>query len=234
MILYIIRHGKPDYSTGALTEKGWAQAEAVGKRMAKLGVNKIFASPILRAQQTAEPACRMLGLEKQTEEWSHEIGDERLTSFPDGERKSISFVQNTYFRHNGNIDLPFDRAYECEGIKESEMKKAVDYIEKNGNDFLERLGYKEENGIYRIIRPNDDKVALFCHAAFSRAWVSVLLHIPLHIMWAGFDYDFTGVTVIEFANNENGITAPKCLTYADTGHLYAEGIASEVNDISQM
>ena len=39
---------------------------------------------------------------------------------------------------------------------------------------------------------------------------------------------------IEFENNENGVTAPKCLTYADTGHLYAEGITSEVNDISQM
>ncbi|MBR6531887.1 MAG: histidine phosphatase family protein [Clostridia bacterium] len=235
MILYIIRHGEPHYeTTGELTEKGWQQAEAVGKRMAKLGVNKIFASPILRAQQTAEPACRMLGLEKVTEEWSHEIGDERLTPFPDGKMKSISFVQNTYFRQNGNIDLSFEDAYKCDGINQSEMKKAVDYIEKNGNDFLERLGYKEENGVYRIIRPNDDKVALFCHAAFSRAWVSVLLHIPLHIMWAGFDYDFTGVTVIEFQNNENGITAPKCLTYADTSHLYAEGIDSVVNDISQM
>ena len=76
MILYIIRHGQPHYATGELTEKGWAQAEAVGERMAKLGINKIFASPILRAQQTAEPAYRMLGLEKVTEEWSHEIGDE--------------------------------------------------------------------------------------------------------------------------------------------------------------
>lgn len=234
MILYIIRHGEPDYSTGALTEKGWLQAEAVGKRMAELKVNKIFASPILRAQQTAEPACRLLGLEKVTEEWSHEIGDERLTSFPDGEMKSISFVQNTYFRQNGNMDLSFTNAYECDGIKQSEMKKAVDYIEKNGNEFLERLGYKEENGIYRIIRPNNDRVALFCHAAFARAWVSVLLHIPLHIMWAGFDYDYTGVTVIEFANNDNGITAPKCHHYADHSHLYAAGIDSAVNDLSQM
>ena len=234
MILYIIRHGEPDYSTGHLTEKGWLQAEAVGKRMAKLNVDRIFASPILRAQQTAEPTCRLLGLEKQTEEWSHEIGDERLTPFPDGEMKSISFVQNTYYRQNGNIDLPFDKAYECDGIKQSEMKKAVDYIEKNGNDFLERLGYKEENGVYRILKENNEKVALFCHAAFSRAWVSVLLHIPLHIMWSGFDYDYTGVTVIEFQNNENGITAPKCLQYADLSHLYAEGIDDALNDVSQM
>ncbi len=234
MILYIIRHGEPNYDIGALTEKGWLQAEAVGKRMAKLKIDQVYASPLLRAQQTAEPTCRLLELTKKTEEWAHEIGDERLTPFPDGEMKSISFVQNTYFRQNGNMDLSFDKAYECDGIKQSEMKKAVDYIEKNGNDFLERLGYKAENGVYRILRENKDQVALFCHAAFARAWVSVLLHIPLHIMWAGFDYDYTGVTAIEFANNENGITAPKCHHYADLSHLYAEGIDSALNDLSQM
>ena len=233
MILYIIRHGEPDYSTGNLTEKGWLQAEAVGKRMSRLKIDRVFSSPILRAKQTAEPTCRLLGLTKNIEEWAHEIGDERLTPFPDGKMKSISFVQNTYYRQNGNIDLPFDRAYECDGIKQSDMKTAVDYIEKNGNDFLERLGYKEETGVYRILKENNEQVALFCHAAFSRAWISVLLHIPLHIMWSSFDYGYTGVTVLEFKNNENGITAPTCLHYADISHLYAEGI-DENSDIQQI
>lgn len=223
MILYIIRHGEPGHD-GALTEKGWKQAEAVGKRMAKAGINKIFTSPILRARQTSEPACRLLGLEAGVEEWAHEIGDERLTTLPDGKKISVSLVQNTVFRENGNIDLPFEKSYECDYMNATEMKKAVDYIEKNGNDFLERLGYRYENGVYRIINPNDDKVALFCHSAFSRAWVSVLLHIPIHIMWAGFDYEHSGVTVMEFENFENGITAPKCYCYSDTSHLYAEGI----------
>ena len=34
MLLYMIRHGDPDYSTDTLTERGWQQAEAVGKRIA--------------------------------------------------------------------------------------------------------------------------------------------------------------------------------------------------------
>jgi probable phosphoglycerate mutase len=148
--------------------------------------------------------------------------------------KSITDVQNSYYRENGNMDLGYERAFECQGIRESDMKSAIAYIEKNGKDFLERLGYREENGIYRILKPNEERVALFCHAAFARAWIAVLLHIPLHIMWAGFDYDYTGVTVIEFANNDNGITAPKCHHYADHSHLYAAGIDSAVNDLSQM
>ena len=229
MILYIVRHGDPIYETDSLTERGRLQAEAVGKRMLAAGIDRIFSSPMGRAKETADPACRLLGLEKQIEPWAHEIEDERLTPFPDGVMKSITVVQNTYYLENGNIDLPYERSYECPGINQSQMKKAVDYIEANGKDFLERLGYKEEGGVYRILRRNEEKVALFCHAAFARAWLSVLLHIPIHIMWSSFEYTHTGVTVVEFKNNENGITAPRCLCYSDMSHLYAEGLDLKYN-----
>ena len=223
MLLYIIRHGEPGHG-GALTEKGWKQAEAVGERVAKAGVNKIFTSPILRARQTSEPACRLLGLEAGVEEWAHEIGDERITTMPDGTRTSVSLIQNSLLLEKENYRLPFEKGYECDYMNRTDMKSAVDYIEKNGYEFLEKLGYKYENGVFRIINPNEDKVALFCHSAFSRAWVSVLLHIPIHIMWAGFDYDHSGVTIIDFENYENGITAPKCYCYSDTSHLYKYGL----------
>jgi len=66
-------------------------------------------------------------------------------------------------------------------------------------------------------------VALFCHSAMARAWISTLLHIPIHLMWAGFNYQHTGVTVLQFKNNANGVTAPQCLCYSDMSHLYAHG-----------
>ncbi|MBO5199274.1 MAG: histidine phosphatase family protein [Lachnospiraceae bacterium] len=221
MLLYIVRHGDPDYVTDTLTERGKLQAEAVGRRIADSKIDRIYSSPMGRARQTAEPACRLLGLEYQIEEWTHEIQDERLTPFPDGVRKSVSLVQNTYYRENGNMDLGYERALECPGFRQSNMKSALRYIEQNGNDFLERLGYKEENGVYRILKKNEEKVALFCHAAFSRAWLSILLHIPVNMMWASFAYTHTGVTILEFKNNDNGITAPKCLCFSDMSHLYA-------------
>lgn len=224
MLLYIVRHGDPVYSTDSLTPRGKLQAEAVGKRIYHSGINTIYSSPMGRAKETAEPACRLLGLPMNIEDWAHEIQDERLTPFPDGVMKSITNVQNTYYRENGNIDLPYDKTYDCTGIKDSHMAEAVARIEKDGNEFLERLGYKEENGVYRILRKNEKKVALFCHSAFGRAWLSTLLHIPLHIMWASFAYTHTGVTVLEFANNDNGVTAPKCLCFSDVSHLYAEGL----------
>ena len=224
MLLYIVRHGDPVYETDSLTDRGKLQAEAVGKRLFDAKVDRIFSSPMGRATETAEPACQMLGLKKNIEEWACEIEDESFIPFLDGKMKSIISVQNTYYLENGNIDLPYDRAYECRGINQSDMELAVKRIERKGNEFLERLGYREENGIYRILRNNDEKVALFCHAVFSYAWMSVLLHIPLHIMCSSFKNTHTGVTIVEFQNNENGITAPRCLCYSDVSHLYASGL----------
>ena len=223
MLLYIVRHGHPDYVTDSLTDRGWLQAEAVGKRLAATGIDQVYASPMGRARQTAEPTCRLLDLPCHIEPWAHEVQDGRLTDEPYGKPTSVTMVQNTYYRENGGIDLPYDRAYEAVGFRRSGMKDAVDYIEEGGRDFLERLGYKEENGVYRILRANEDKVALFCHSIMARAWISTLLHIPIHMMWAGFHYTHTGVTVLEFRNNEDGFTAPKCLCYSDMSHLYAHG-----------
>jgi len=113
---------------------------------------------------------------------------------------------------------------DCPGFHDTRMNEAQAYIEKNGNEFLERLGYREENGIYRILRPSEEKVALFCHRVFGLAWLSILLHIPMHMMWSSFSYTHTGVTVLEFKNNPNGVTAPRCLCFSDMGHLYAAGL----------
>lgn len=223
MLLYIVRHGHPDYATDSLTERGWLQAEAVGKRLAATGIDQVYASPMGRARQTAEPTCRLLDLPCHIEPWAHEVQEERWTEEPYGKPVSVTMVQNTYYRENGGIDLPYDRAYEAVGFRCSGMKDAVAYIEEGGRDFLERLGYKEENGVYRILRANEDRVALFCHSIMARAWISTLLHIPIHMMWAGFHYTHTGVTVLEFRNNADGFTAPKCLCYSDMSHLYAHG-----------
>lgn len=223
MLLYIVRHGDPDYVNDCLTEKGHLQAEAVAKRIAASGISQIYSSPMGRARQTAEPSCRLLGLPCHIEPWAHEVEEGRLSEEPYGKPTSVSLIQNTYYRENGGIDLPYDRAFEAVGFRSSGMKEATAYIEQGGRDFLERLGYREEDGVYRILRANEDKVALFCHSVMARAWLSTLLHIPIHLMWSGFHYTHTGVTVVEFRNRENGITAPTCLCYSDMSHLYTDG-----------
>ena len=234
MFLYIIRHGEPDYVTDTLTPRGVLQAEAVGKRLCEAKIDEVYSSPLGRAKETAEPLCRLLGLDMTVEPWSEELDEQMITPFPDGNPKSVSLVQNTYYRENGNMDLGFDRAYECQGFSTSDMKKGSEVIINGGRDFLARHGYVEENGVYRITEPNDKRIALFCHGAMGRLWISYLLHIPVNIMWAGFRYTHTGVTVLEFKNNPNGITAPAMLCYSDMSHLAASGLDMLYNGIKRI
>jgi broad specificity phosphatase PhoE len=44
MILYVIRHGDPDYATDSLTPKGKLQADALAKRLAVHGVDTVYSS----------------------------------------------------------------------------------------------------------------------------------------------------------------------------------------------
>jgi phosphohistidine phosphatase len=72
-VLWLLRHGdaaegSPD-AERPLTEKGEAQARAVGKALAAFGVelSACLTSPKLRALETAQLACEPLGIEPQLE-----------------------------------------------------------------------------------------------------------------------------------------------------------------------
>jgi probable phosphoglycerate mutase len=77
MKLILIRHGRPDEGDTAtpndppLNAEGWRQACAAAKLLASEGVTRIVASPLLRAQQTAQPLAQRLGLAIETiEGWA--------------------------------------------------------------------------------------------------------------------------------------------------------------------
>ena len=105
MLLYIIRHGDPIYAPDSLTPKGHLQAAALAKRLAVHGLDKIFASPLVRAQQTAKPTCELLGLDCQIEEWTSENAawqDLSVTN-EQGRRTWAFHVQNTVMMQDNPI-----------------------------------------------------------------------------------------------------------------------------------
>lgn len=64
--LILIRHGEPDMSAGEhdppLSARGRAQAQATAERLALEPIDRVIASPLRRARQTAEPLAQRLGL----------------------------------------------------------------------------------------------------------------------------------------------------------------------------
>jgi probable phosphoglycerate mutase len=220
MHLYIIRHGDPDYKNDCLTEKGKQQAQALAQRLALRGIDKVFSSPKGRAKETAEPTCQKLALPCMIEEWASE--DLAWRDFhkinADGVAGWSYSCQNTLLK---------DEKYALSGEWEKldvftdclDVKGGYQRIACASDDFLSRLGYVREKNIYRITKPNEDKVALFCHGGMGLPLLSHLLAIPPLIFFAGFDIPHTGVTVLDFFNYPNGQTAPKCLCFSDLSHL---------------
>lgn len=237
MLLYIIRHGDPIYNPDSLTPKGHLQAKALAKRFAVHGLDKIYSSPMIRAQQTAQPTCDILGLPMQIEEWTSEAlaGNSFYITRPDGISSWI-FHQNPTVLKNDASHTLVDNWYEAECFKiyDKDFKGGYERIQKASDEFLERHGYKREGSVYKIVNPNEERIAVFCHQGFGVTWLSHLLGIPPHIFWTTFDLTHSGVTVLNFRNFENGLTTPLCLQLSDMSHIFADRLPFKYNNSIDM
>ncbi|MCL2443656.1 MAG: histidine phosphatase family protein [Treponema sp.] len=222
MLLYIIRHGEPDYETDSLTETGKKQANALAERLCTHGFDEIYSSPLGRAVQTAQPTCDRLKLPYKIEEWMSEglAWDDFSVTDNDGKRDWAFSCQNTKLIGHG---YSFDDWYTnpvfsfCRSAPEGYKR-----ITNSSDEFLSRLGYKRDGNKYKIITPNEKRIAAFCHHGLGTTWLSHLLSIPPNIFWSSFDITHSSVTIILFRNNPDGYTAPTCLNLSDISHIYKE------------
>lgn len=223
MLLYIVRHADPIYNPDTLTPKGRLQAQALAKRFAVHGLDKVYSSPMGRAVETAKPTCDLLGLKLNIEEWTREVADRFTLTMPDGTTEFAVNIENTFFRTDDNINLGSDW-HKADIFSSVNARKEYEALCLQSDEFLARHGYERQNGVYRITRANNDRVAVFCHGGFIALWLSHLLNIPAHMFMAGIGINHTGVTVIEFANRDSGYTAPYCLGLSDISHIYKENL----------
>ena len=193
MLLYIIRHGDPIYDPDSLTPKGHLQAAALAKRLAVHGLDKIFASPLVRAQQTAKPTCELLGLDCQIEEWTSENAawqDLSVTN-EQGRRTWAFHVQNTVMMQDNPIREDW---YDSPCFRGTNAREGYARIVRESDRFLEKLGYRREGRVYRRVNPSEERVAVFCHQGFGTTWLSHLLQVPPMLFWSGFDITHSSIT----------------------------------------
>ena len=237
MLLFIVRHGDPIYNPDSLTPKGHLQAHALAKRFAVNGLDKIYSSPLIRAQQTAQPTCDILGLPMQIEEWTSEslAAESFFVTRPDGSRGWV-FHQNPTILKNDDSHTLVDNWYEADYLKSynNDFKGGYERIKNASDEFLARHGYKREGSVYKIINPNEERIAVFCHQGFGVTWLSHLLGIPPHIFWTSFDLTHSSVTVLNFKNFENGLTTPMCLQLSDMSHIFADRLPFKHNNSINM
>ena len=225
MILYIIRHGKPDYETDSLLPEGKHQAEQVSLRFLRSGLDRIYSSPMGRAQETAAPTAEKLGLPVTVLPWAYELGHETYTHFPDGEFKRLSAIEGSYWMAPERRSLPLSEFVQDPAVKETHFGDRYQEISDGLDRLLLENGYRRtEEGFYLPESPNEDHIALFCHVAMQRVILSRLLNLPFQAFNYAFISNYTGVTAFSFTGRDPSHPfVPRMISYGDVGHMYFDG-----------
>ena len=223
MILYVVRHGDPIYDPDSLTELGHMQAKALAHRFAVHGLDKIYASTLIRAQQTAQPTCNILNKKMELLDWTSEAHTWQEFTFiqENGMRNWCFHIQTTDYKTEENLALG-DKWYEAYPFNQSKSKEGWERIQRESDAFLSKLGYERDGLRYKILEPNDQKVAVFCHQGFGTTWLAHLLGMNPISFWSSFDLNHSSVTTLYFKNNNDGYTAPLCIGLSDCSHIYAD------------
>jgi probable phosphoglycerate mutase len=221
MRLFIVRHADPDYPNNTITAAGHLEARALAERFKKLGLDRIYASPLGRAVHTMQYTADALNMTGSIEEWTAELGHCRVKGswgeycvwdVPGEEIRAAS----PYVTH--------DNWHEHELFGDPLFRETNDIVRQNSDAFLARHGYVREGGRYRVVKPSREKIAVFCHGGFGLWWLANLLELPLPLVFSGFHMPASSVTTVLFDDRSKTWAVPRCTAVGDTSHLYAAGL----------
>lgn len=229
MLLFYVRHGDPIYNPDSLTPLGERQAEAIARRLALYGIDKIYSSTSTRAVLTATPTAEILKKDITKLDFAHEDLAIQDFAVPNGKggrvwsffHKDISklFVGKEIRRYG-------DEWYEHPMLKEyTNFKPGVERIKRETDAFLASLGYEHdrEQCIYKITEPKYERVALFAHEGFGRCFLASALDMPFPQVTVHFQMSHSNLSVLEFAD-EGGYAIPRLLTLSNDSHIYRDGL----------
>lgn len=178
MNILVIRHGQPhdESQTGGhgdppLSELGLQQASAIGTCLANEHIDKIVASPMLRAHQTALPLCEHLGIEAEL----------------DDDLKEAGWQAGAYMRSEENMDFFTSKINDDPDYLYRPEGKAV---------FNERV----MRAFTKVRDENAGKnVAVFCHGMVTTTFVATVLgHDPAP---GALGPDYTGLTRVQASSS---------------------------------
>jgi len=173
MELLLIRHALPirrEVTEGAadppLSDDGLRQAELLAEYLASEKIDAIYASPLLRAQQTAQPLSIRIGLEI--------IDDLGIAEF---DQHSSEYIP-------------------VEELKASGDPRLTEFLLGEGDEFDDRDEFRDRvmNSIERIISDHGgDRVAVVCHGGVINLYAGDVL--GLNVEGPGFFYpNYTSIT----------------------------------------
>ena len=226
MRLIFIRHAEPDYSIDSVTAKGAVEADLLSERCAHWHVDRIFISPLGRAQRTAAPTLDKLHMTGTTLDWLREYAY-KIDDPTTGRKQKVpwDFMPEYWTRQ----ELLYDRNrwYENRVLSANPEYAAHLPVVFGGIDtLLAEYGYHREEAFYRcdpVLTDEDDDrtIVFFCHLGVMSVILGHLLGMSAVLVAQSFYIAPSSVTVLNAEKRMSNIAMFRVQTIGDTAHLYA-------------
>ena len=238
MRILIVRHGDPDYDADGLTPDGKIEAGLLAKRMASEKIDRIYVSPLGRAQETAAPVLKALKMTADVRDWMEEFPvkmditgcEELIKAYPDTPVKDDgSYEDRIVWDCLPSAWKNQELWYREYGWKESlqaehsDMETCYERVCKGLDELLAENGYTRCGRYYAAEKGNEDTILLVCHFGVTCVMLSHLWGISPMLLWHSLVTLPTSVTEIYTEEREKGIVNFRATYIGDTSHLREGG-----------
>ena len=209
MRVLFIRHADPDYAGDTITEIGHRQARALAHKLSETRLERLYVSPMGRAQATARYIAESQQLEPVTLDWMRElngnwVGNRWAWNMPGAEMLDTDTLPQVSDWHErvpyGPLLLP----------QWQELAARFDGL-------ISEFGYVREGHRYHVRRSYPGAIACVAHAGANLTLLSYLLHWPLPLVYIHLGCDPTSVTELLWEEHE-GYAVPRAIRVNDTSH----------------
>lgn len=246
MRIIFVRHGEPDYSTDSLKEKGKREAELIAKRAANWNIESIYVSPLGRAQETAAPTAKILGIEPITMPWLREYSYQVISPVHGNKTVPWDFTQSQLWGDPKITTMdewitasPMDTNPDIKNnypIVVGELDKLIEkygyerydhyYIRRDGRERYMKGTIYDGNKCTIDDYPEGDTeptIMVVCHFGVICLMLSHLINIPFELLTHGFYLPTGSITIVNTEERWGKEVSFRVQVAGDCAHLLAGG-----------
>ncbi len=221
MRLIIVRHADPYYEIDSLTEVGWKEAELAAEKLSKMDIKAFYASPLGRAQDTANCTLKKMNRSAITYDWLREFQGYIIR--PNCQKHGVTWdwLPEDWTKEPKYFDK--DTWAETEIMKAGNVKESYTRVCEGLDALLVEYGYERNGLLYDVKEANNDTIVLFCHFGVECVLLAHLLNISPMQLWHGFCAAPSSMTTVYTEERREGIASWRVSAFGDVSHLYAGG-----------
>ena len=217
MRILIVRHAEPDYKNNTLTEKGFREADMLGKYLKDEKIDKIFVSSLPRAIYTADGITRYNATKTyEVCDWLKEM-DPRIDLPYDIERLSWDLAP-TYLNAEDKL-YDKDDWKRVKSMDNANLQARVAELNEKLNETLKKFGYEKNGKTYKAVQPNHLTLVFVCHFGAESYMLANLLNISPVALSNHTCARPSSVTTLYTEEREKGEAIFRMIEFGSVNHL---------------